>query len=293
MIKVTFQLETITPLFMYGADQRTPEIRPPSIKGLIRYWWRAAKGCYFCGDINRMKKKEEEIFGGTKAGAKYKLKVINNGKGLQKVRYPLLPHREDRRVSLESFKPTQSINLEFEFYDTTNKDEILTAFKISVLLGSFGKRARRGFGSLWIKDGDRKIINDVISINTPQNFLKAVMELLNKLAPNCYEIKDGRIINKKLKSHKCGCNFPVIEEVLIGRRGNWHNLLRHIGGASSTYRDPSLGSGSPRMASPVWVSIKRIGDDHHIVIVKLLPRYPRNYPRVNYSQLNNFVRRLR
>jgi len=33
----------ITPLFMAGADGKTPELRPPSFKGMMRFWWRAMR----------------------------------------------------------------------------------------------------------------------------------------------------------------------------------------------------------------------------------------------------------
>jgi CRISPR type III-B/RAMP module RAMP protein Cmr1 len=41
-LKVT--LETVTPMFMAGIDPNTPELRPPSILGPLRYWLRAAVG---------------------------------------------------------------------------------------------------------------------------------------------------------------------------------------------------------------------------------------------------------
>ncbi len=41
MKSIKFTLETITPLFLAGADGQTPELRPPSIKGMMRFWWRA------------------------------------------------------------------------------------------------------------------------------------------------------------------------------------------------------------------------------------------------------------
>ncbi|OPX29474.1 MAG: type III-B CRISPR module RAMP protein Cmr1 [Candidatus Omnitrophica bacterium 4484_171] len=44
MKTITFECETITPMFLAGADGRTPELRPPSIKGAMRFWWRAMNG---------------------------------------------------------------------------------------------------------------------------------------------------------------------------------------------------------------------------------------------------------
>lgn len=45
MLKLTVTLETVTPLFLGGADPRgEPELRPPAFRGTLRYWLRAALG---------------------------------------------------------------------------------------------------------------------------------------------------------------------------------------------------------------------------------------------------------
>ncbi|MDI3498463.1 type III-B CRISPR module RAMP protein Cmr1, partial [Archaeoglobus sp.] len=41
MYSATFTLEAITPVFMRGANQSKAEIRAASIKGLMRWWFRA------------------------------------------------------------------------------------------------------------------------------------------------------------------------------------------------------------------------------------------------------------
>ncbi|MFH0988531.1 MAG: type III-B CRISPR module RAMP protein Cmr1 [bacterium] len=38
--KVTFKCEVITPMFLGGADPDKPELRPPSIRGAMRWWFR-------------------------------------------------------------------------------------------------------------------------------------------------------------------------------------------------------------------------------------------------------------
>ncbi|MBK8563977.1 MAG: type III-B CRISPR module RAMP protein Cmr1 [Saprospiraceae bacterium] len=38
MKTITFTCKTITPMFLNGADGQTPELRPSSIKGVLRYW---------------------------------------------------------------------------------------------------------------------------------------------------------------------------------------------------------------------------------------------------------------
>ena len=62
MEKITFTCETITPMFLAGADGMTPELRAPSIKGALRFWWRAMNGDL---SLEELKRREAEIFGGT------------------------------------------------------------------------------------------------------------------------------------------------------------------------------------------------------------------------------------
>lgn len=35
--KIIFECEVVTPMFLAGADGKTPELRAPSIKGAIRF----------------------------------------------------------------------------------------------------------------------------------------------------------------------------------------------------------------------------------------------------------------
>ncbi|MET1125027.1 MAG: type III-B CRISPR module RAMP protein Cmr1, partial [Archaeoglobaceae archaeon] len=65
MFEARFKLEAITPIFMRGADQTKAEIRAASIKGLMRWWFRALAGNYFGNDIDGLRRAEEYIFGST------------------------------------------------------------------------------------------------------------------------------------------------------------------------------------------------------------------------------------
>lgn len=55
MIKKSYQLEFITPAFLAGANQNRAELRAPSIRGELRWWFRVLGG-----NINQ----ECELFGG-------------------------------------------------------------------------------------------------------------------------------------------------------------------------------------------------------------------------------------
>jgi CRISPR-associated protein Cmr1 len=39
-----FEVEVVTPMFLGGANNLEAELRVPSIKGMLRFWWRATCG---------------------------------------------------------------------------------------------------------------------------------------------------------------------------------------------------------------------------------------------------------
>jgi len=72
MKPITFDLLTVTPMFMAGADGEHFELRPPSLKGDLRFWWRA----YYWGKqtysptIDEIRTEEGNIFGTTDNGGR-------------------------------------------------------------------------------------------------------------------------------------------------------------------------------------------------------------------------------
>ncbi|MEM8527892.1 MAG: type III-B CRISPR module RAMP protein Cmr1 [Bacteroidota bacterium] len=72
MEKIIFNCETITPMFLSGADGQTPELRAPSIKGALRFWWRAIQSEK---SLEQLKIEEGAIFGDTQQRSKISIQV--------------------------------------------------------------------------------------------------------------------------------------------------------------------------------------------------------------------------
>jgi len=184
--RLTFDLKFITPAFIGGANQQA-ELRPASFVGLLRWWWRALKGeC----DIESLRKKEVEIFGGSfgeikKASPVY-LKVegdVRKDKGLikkygldlifdEKKRaffgshigvgylyyFMILPKKKkngQEEKGREFIEPDSKVRLTL-----IGKDEFLKHYIASlwalVFLGGVGARSRRGGGNLAVVDYNPK-----------------------------------------------------------------------------------------------------------------------------------------
>ncbi|MFY9825292.1 MAG: type III-B CRISPR module RAMP protein Cmr1 [Thermoanaerobaculia bacterium] len=64
MERETFQVELVTPCFLAGAEGST-EWRAASIRGQLRWWFRAVAGGCWKGDLGRVRREEARIFGST------------------------------------------------------------------------------------------------------------------------------------------------------------------------------------------------------------------------------------
>ena len=58
----------VTPLFCAGADARKAEIRLPSFKGVLRFWWRALAWSRLKGDLKAIQVEEDTLFGSAGGG---------------------------------------------------------------------------------------------------------------------------------------------------------------------------------------------------------------------------------
>lgn len=57
-----------TPMFCAGADPAGAELRLPSFKGVLRFWWRASAWSRLHGDLERIRQEEDALFGSTASG---------------------------------------------------------------------------------------------------------------------------------------------------------------------------------------------------------------------------------
>jgi len=175
MKTITFECETLTPMFLGGADGQTPELRPPSIKGLMRFWWRAINGHL---SIKDLKDGEAKIFGASdeKIGrSKINIRLKPHKLSSSNDRLPSHPikvttSRKSFKINIleylaygtyeykkgqgnifvrEYIKPNQKFSVSIFFVDNLEK-EIINVFQILSTFSGLGSRSRNGFGSFRI-----------------------------------------------------------------------------------------------------------------------------------------------
>lgn len=179
MQTITFECEVITPMFLAGADGTTPELRPPSIKGALRFWWRAMNGHLPLADLQ---KKETEIFGGTSGDSGQRSNIlirikppfpkISNNKILsyqkietynQKYKVNILDylafgiaqydknatHLGKNVLQREYIEVGQKLHLSFN-YKEEFKDDLAKSLYLLSEFGGIGAKSRNGFGNIKI-----------------------------------------------------------------------------------------------------------------------------------------------
>lgn len=144
-------IEVLTPLFNRGAYQDTPEIRVPSIRGMVRWWFRALGGT---------PDKEKQVFGGVhgKAVASRLVFRVLNLSTQPAATAPTLPHKQGRQASPQAAFPagarfTLEVRGRFESLPDALWKKVEAALEVWLLLGSLGLRASRAGGNVWPADG--------------------------------------------------------------------------------------------------------------------------------------------
>ncbi|WP_029522370.1 type III-B CRISPR module RAMP protein Cmr1 [Persephonella sp. KM09-Lau-8] len=192
MGKITFECEIITPMFMYGGDGKTLELRPSEFKGMLRFWWRALHPEL---SVEELKEKENEIFGSTerKSSFRIKTKIIkelkgnnlslrnHNTKGINYLFYSMFLGDNKNK---EYFKPGTKFKLTFIFRKEKHIKDILAVFWLLTYLGALGSRSRRGAGSFRITGiQDSQNLISKANLNFLVNEEREFQDNLRKLLP--------------------------------------------------------------------------------------------------------------
>ncbi len=246
MQTITFECEIITPMFLAGADGTTPELRAPSIKGALRFWWRAMNGHL---SLSELKKREGEIFGDNNNRSKFTINVSElNIRNISSA--APIPHKG---YKIPCIMPKTIFEVRLIIPVETpqwNMAKCQALFELFSVLGDIGKRARRGMGSFDIvKCSNEKWQKQDITIP----YIHRLLEIFSPY----FMIRENVIY-----SHYSGSMeyYPWIKRIQIGRHDN--DLLMKISKTTHHYKEKSvytyeasLGHASRgRFASPIYIS---------------------------------------
>jgi len=164
-------------MFISGADQTKAELRIPSIKGAIRFWWRALNWGAFCKPdaeetdaLHSLHAEEARLFGASKdkdkGGQGCFLLSVASSKGLQSIQsyenifsnsvkylaYGLLGDNQNK--PRKAIQEGGNFSVELLFKNKTESNDIQQIKDALIALGLFGglgSRSRHGLGSIMLE----------------------------------------------------------------------------------------------------------------------------------------------
>lgn len=265
MQSIVFECEIVTPMFLGGADGKMPELRAPSLKGMLRFWWRAMNGHL---TKEQLAVREGAIFGDTTRRSCFSIQIKCQQKP-QAVQTPPVPHKPYAIPALAAgttfqvvftLMPVRAGGIVFD------RDALQSLFEIVVLLGGLGKRVRRGMGAYKINRIDQ----------TPYPAMcnaEYILGLLHRHSPH-YTLSGGVIV-----ANYPGNMLPYgwIHRIEIGAAHN--NITRKISDTTHKLKnqygnqyEPNLGHATNgRFASPVYVSVSGDGRTPIITTLNTVP----------------------
>jgi CRISPR-associated protein Cmr1 len=180
MNSIEARFRIVTPMFLGDAEQRAGTIRPPSIKGVLRFWWRALNWGICRGTtgddaeaLRQLCRRETELFGGSaERGGQSRylvsvrqevLKTVNSktvhagfksrdaarylGYGLMEAFASTKKGTAAGQLTRECIQEGQAFSLRLCFRGDLDPT-VHKALIALGLLGGLGSRSRHGFGSL-------------------------------------------------------------------------------------------------------------------------------------------------
>ena len=174
-IEIEATYRVVTPMFCGGADSDRAELRAPSFKGVLRFWWRALAWSRLDGNLKSIQREEDALFGSASGGrarasitlaAAIEPKQLRRGEvlkedgkvvgeGVRYLGYGLMEafNRRDKRAGelaraclCEPFDFTVHVRTRCL---TDDQMQFLRDALIAVgLFGGMGARSRKGYGSM-------------------------------------------------------------------------------------------------------------------------------------------------
>lgn len=248
MQSLELEVENITPLFIAGADQLNIEnegLRSQSLRGLMRWWFRAIMGS-FIAQPSELLKMEGEVFGSTDkkscikviTSTRTKPSFINIKRDLVYLWFSLnMQKREGTRRYWYNARSRFSIKLSA----CSKKSFKLAAGSLwsLIYLGGIGSRSRRGAGNL-------RVIEARSSEGLDYNFrlngnlhLKELKEFIEDNLRKIFQEYQNSALKAGRYKKQGSIDFPILSSskiTLISGFNRWENALSQISEKYSNYR---------------------------------------------------------
>lgn len=237
MNKLSVNMKLATPAFVGGADQSKAELRAASLRGLLRFWWRAIQPPM---TPTELREKESKLFGSTDTGQSSFLARITEDKsrllptgtsvnnGIGYLGYGIAEYKAQQGVQTvrDALDAGGEFTLQFLFkkgYEA-GKDELLDALWCLTHLGGIGSRSRRGFGSAMVASVEGADFPDLP--RSPEELKNRIEEKFHSLRVGDRELLPDYTA---LSRHTAVVIWPL-------RATSWEQALNNVGRELGTFR---------------------------------------------------------
>jgi len=160
---IEFEIRALTPIFKGGStttqiDEGRP-FRAPSIRGALRYWWRATSTL---ADVEQLRAHEKALFGGVHGGpvaSAVSVAILSQQStagprpGNKPYAFGVTGKEPEDEARNRQVHMNATGTLRVEWRDDSDGEEVKRALKAWLLFGGIGGRSRRGAGSIWWDGG--------------------------------------------------------------------------------------------------------------------------------------------
>lgn len=329
MQEVTFDVETITPLFLAGADQETAELRAPSFRGVMRYWLRALVGGVVGTDtsgLDQVKSAEKGIFGATDTGSAIVIRISHSasdtelasfaresrGREVSGKDYLLWSMAQSGSTERRNFKPARKylrsgtrfqVSLSVRGSDEFLLKQSIATFWLLAHLGSLGSRSRRCAGDFAVQSVKNNITD--FRFDAPKNVEELQTRLTQgiQLARTLYATQAVLIRETPfdvLSQHTCRI------WILHDTRQLWMSsdaAMRAIGDSLQRYRAginplsrrkifglPLKNVSDDRRASPLQLRLIKLQDAKYVGIAVMFKTKTQGIQMTDYTLIEQWVK---
>lgn len=258
-VKVCATYSVVTPMFLSGADQSKPELRVSSIRGALRFWWRALAWNRLGGNLRKIREEESQLFGSTSHGQGMLMRLVgetntsqwwSGTKGTQCCVLPSDKHKEggfiyfaygaaDFRKNLQHgvFQKPGDFTIECLLTEkqAAHNDSLCNALISLGTFGGLGAKSRKGFGSLNIKS---ILVDDVPYEDFSDDALERIETLLG--GETCAELPPYSAFSR------CSLDECPCQVVDLGIEDSPEDALGEAGFRMAHYRGWGFNNGGNR-----------------------------------------------
>ncbi|MGH7963652.1 MAG: type III-B CRISPR module RAMP protein Cmr1 [Candidatus Binatia bacterium] len=287
---LTVTLETVTPLFLGGAEPRgAPELRSPAFRGALRYWLRAALGGVI-GDnsLDGLHKLESAVFGSTDYGSPMQVRLRGT---LRSSEEKTLPHKEGREVGpRQAFTSGQTFELlmsQLRSNDETTWQTACSALNLALTFGGVGLRSRRGYGTLRVRQSSDPalVLLTPTTLEEWKQYVKRVPE--HAIASTRHLARSRAIAPVELlkgpTQYPCASRLGLVRVCDQQAPSAMDAVKRFMDKAP---KDHALGGITPRQASPLWVRPIQLDTGYGLLLTVLASSLK---GRTDYSFVAKFL----